>query len=244
MKPVRYTTKSLAFVVLSIFLGNLAFGQDSANVLSDSPPKTKVDDAKKTAADKPAAAESGGWKSLIHAKGLDGWEITDFGGKGEVTRDGDMLVFDKGDPLCGINSKQKDFPKENYEIELEAQRIEGNDFLCGLTFPVADEFCSLIGGGWGGGLVGLSSIDGYDASENSTSLFYEFKNGEWYKFRLRVDDKFVTAWINDKEIIKQERDGHEFSTRIEVYVSRPLGYCVFQSKVALRNFRWRPATSH
>jgi hypothetical protein len=48
----------------------------------------------------------------------------------------------------------------NYEIKLEAKKVTGNDFFCGMTFPVGDSFCSFIVGGWGGPVVGLSSIDG------------------------------------------------------------------------------------
>ena len=182
------------------------------------------------------------WKALLPAEGLEGWEISDFGSQGEVRRDGELLVLEKGKPLTGINYKLV-FPKENYEIEFSAQRVEGNDFLCGLTFPVADEFCSFIGGGWGGGVVGLSSVDGYDAAENATSLYYTFENKRWYKFRLRVDPKNITGWINDKEVLQQERAGHKFSTRIEVYVSRPVGLCVFSSKVELRDVRYRELTA-
>lgn len=182
------------------------------------------------------------WKALLAAEGLEGWEVSDFGSEGEVHRDGKLLVLEKGKPLTGINYKLA-FPKENYELEFSAQRIEGNDFLCGLTFPVADEFCSFIGGGWGGGVVGLSSVDGYDAAENATSLYHSFENERWYKFRLRVDAKNITGWIDDKEVIQQEREGHKFSTRIEVYVSRPLGLCAFSSKVALRGLRYRELTA-
>ncbi len=210
-----------------------AAAKESLPKVSDKPANSQGDQKEGQSADKKQ------WKSLIPEKGLEGWEITDFGGEGKVNNTGSQLVLEKGDPLSGINYKKADFPKDNFEIELEAQRIEGSDFLCGLTFPVADEYCSLIAGGWGGGVVGLSSVDGYDASENATSLYQAFENGKWYKFRLRVDPEFVTAWINDKEVIKQEREGHEFSTRIEVYVSRPLGFCAFESKVGLRNFRWR-----
>lgn len=180
------------------------------------------------------------WLPLLGKKGLDGWEVSDFGGDGKAERHGDSVVLEMGDPLNGITTTRKDFPTENYEIYLEAKRIEGNDFLCGLTFPVGKEFCTLIAGGWGGTLVGLSSIDGSDASENSTTAYHEFENGKWYKFRLRVDDENITAWIDGEKFFVHERDGHEFSTRIEVYASEPLGYCAFMSKVELRKFRWRP----
>ncbi|MGN6135806.1 MAG: 3-keto-disaccharide hydrolase [Aureliella sp.] len=184
-----------------------------------------------------------GWRPLIKANSLDGWEITQFGGEGEVKVVDGQLVLGMGDPLTGITWKAKDFPTTNFEIKLEAQRIQGNDFLCGLTFPIGEDHASLICGGWGGGVVGLSSVDGNDASENSTSTFLDFKNGQWYSFRVRVDDQFVTAWVDDERVFRQERDGRDFSVRAEVMSTRPLGFCVFQSKVAVRNLAWRPLES-
>ncbi len=197
---------------------------------------------KKADEDKPVKepAVKEGWKPLIKKDSLDGWEVTEFGGQGEVKVVGDQLSLALGEPLTGITWKGKDFPKENFEIKLDAQRVTGSDFLCGLTFPVGDGHASLIGGGWGGGLVGLSSVDGSDASENSTSTFRDFKNGQWYNFRVRVDDKNVTAWIDDERVFQQERQGHEFSVRAEVMSNRPVGFCVFQSKVIVKNFEWRP----
>ncbi len=189
----------------------------------------------------PAEKKDEGWRPLLPEMGLEGWEITDFGSQGKVRRDGEQLILEMGDPLTGINLKKPaEFAKSNYEVSLECQRIEGNDFLCGLTFPVGEEFCSFIAGGWGGGLVGLSSINGMDASENSTSSYLGFDNGKWYKFRIRVDELEVRAWIDDKEVIRQERKGSEFSTRIEVYASQPLGLSVFRSTVAVKDFKWRP----
>ena len=90
-------------------------------------------------------------------------------------------------------------PRYRLEVELEAMRVEGSDFFCGLTFPIKDEFCSLIVGGWGGGVVGLSSVDGSDASENETTGYREFEKGKWYPIKLRVTDQRITAWIDGKE---------------------------------------------
>ncbi|RMF38035.1 MAG: DUF1080 domain-containing protein [Planctomycetota bacterium] len=185
-------------------------------------------------------ADAEGWRPLLPKEGLDGWEITDFGTEGKVYRDGDLLIIEMGDPLNGITYKGKDFPTNNFEIYVEANRLDGNDFFCGLTFPVGKEFCSFIAGGWGGSLVGLSSVDGFDASENATTTAEDFENNKWYRFKVRVDDEYIRAWINDEEFFRQERDGHEFSTRIEVYASQPLGYAAYMSKVAVRNFKWRP----
>jgi hypothetical protein len=228
------------WVVLLVVAGGAgsASGQGDAGQ-SAGEPKSAVKGAEAPEATGASNPKNADWRSLIPKSGLTGWEITDFGSQGEVNRDGETLILEMGDPLTGINYTGKNFPKNNFEIELEAQRVEGNDFMCGLTFPVGSEFCSFIAGGWGGGVVGLSSIDGYDASENSTSSYHSFDNGKWYRFRVAVDDQAVRAWINDELFCEQERAGHEFTTRIEVYVSQPLGLCAFQSKVAVKNFRWR-----
>jgi len=195
------------------------------------------DDASKPVKE-PAVKE--GWLPLLKPNSLENWETTQFGGEGEVKVDGGELVLAMGDPLTGVTWKGAAFPKGDFEIKLEARRINGNDFLCGLTFPVGDDHASLICGGWGGGVVGLSSVDGNDASENSTSSYRDFKNGQWYSFRVRVDAENITAWIDDERVFKQERKGHDFSVRAEVMSNRPLGFCVFQSHVAVRNLAWRP----
>src|SRR5438309_11521438 len=88
-------------------------------------------------------------------------------------------------PFTGINFTN-DFPKVNYEIALDAMRMGGSDFFCGLTVPVGDSFCSLIVGGWDGSLLGISSPDHNDASENETTRFVNFETGRWYRIRLRV----------------------------------------------------------
>ena len=216
-----YRNLMAAFALLSVTLGTPAFGQEEAKA-KETEGTTKV-----------------AWKDLLPKSGLKGWEITDFGSEGKVTNKAGLLTLEMGDPLNGINYLGKDFPKDNYEIVLKASRKDGNDFLCGLTFPVGKEFCSFIAGGWGGGIVGLSSVDGFDASENSTSTYLEFENDKWYEFKVRVDEEFVTAWVDDEKIFYQDREGHEFSTRIEVYASHPLGICAFQSTVEIKDFKWR-----
>ena len=204
-------------------------------------PKSAVETGKEgTEKAKQEAAKK--WTPLLAKEGLDGWEVTDFGNQGEVKRAGELLVLEMGDPLTGITSKLKDFPTTDFEIEFEAQRTEGNDFLCGLTFPVGDGFCTFVAGGWGGGIVGLSSVDGMDASENGTTTYHAFDNNKWYKFRARVEPDYVRCWINDKQTFYQEREGCEFSTRIEVYACQPLGLCAFQSRVEIKNLRWRKLT--
>ena len=234
--------RSCWLVLLQVaWTATLACGLNAQDSSKTSAPVTGSQDYENDKPPKVPAVKEG-WKPLLRPKSLAGWEVTQFGGEGEVKVEDGQVILNMGDPLTGITFKGKDFPKSNFEIKLEAQRIQGNDFLCGLTFPIGDQHASLICGGWGGGVVGLSSVDGNDASENSTSTFMDFKNGQWYSFRVRVDDENVTAWIDDEQVLQQERKGHDFSVRAEVMSNRPLGFCAFQSKVAVRNFAWRPLT--
>ena len=233
--------KNMALVfsvlVLCNFSALTAQEKKPADKPIEKPKATETKDSKDE-----AAADKDGWKPLLEEKSLDGWEATNFGGEGKVAVADHQLTLETGDPLTGITYKRV-FPTSNFEIELEAQRADGSDFLCGLTFPVGDKHCSFIAGGWGGGVLGISSVDGFDASENSTTQFMDFKNKQWYRFKVRVDDKMILAFIDDKKVVEQEREGHEFSVRGEVLASRPMGYCAFQSKVLVRNFKWRPITA-
>ena len=125
----------------------------------------------------------------------------------------------------------------NYEITLEAQRFEGRDFFCGLTFPVADSYCTLIVGGWGGGIMGLSNVDGASAAENATTLWREFNNQQWYKIRLRVSDDEILVWLDDKRVIKQEVPEREFKIWWEMEPIRPLGIATWYTGSKIRNLR-------
>lgn len=178
------------------------------------------------------------WRALLDGKSLAGWKSAQFGGEGEVTVEDGKLRLAMGDTLTGVTYTGT-LPKTNYEIRLQAMRVEGIDFFCGLTFPVADSHCSLIVGGWAGAVVGLSSIDGKDASENETTKFMKFETGRWYRIRVRVTPTRITAWIDDKEIVDQVITGRRITTRNEVDLSKPLGISAWQTKAALRDIQLR-----
>jgi hypothetical protein len=150
-----------------------------------------------------------------------------------------QVILEAGRPLTGITWAGKDLPATSYEIALQAMRVEGRDFFAGITFPVADAFCSLILGGWGGTVIGLSSIDGMDASENETSQSIEFESGRWYSVRIRVTPGKIEAWLDDRQIINQDISGKKITTRVEVDPSKPLGIASYRTKAALRDIRLR-----
>ena len=171
---------------------------------------------------------------LFNGKTLDGWAVTPFRKPGPVTVDSGAVILGAGTGCTGI-TWQKDFPTTGYEVELEAMRVDGDDFFCGLTFPVGGDPCTLIAGGWGGSLVGLSCIDELDASENFTGLPYTFKNGRWYRIRLRVTKENISVWIDGKQWIDADIVGRQLSIRWEVDLSRPFGFASWYTTAALRN---------
>jgi hypothetical protein len=147
-----------------------------------------------------------------------------------------------GGPMTGVTYKLP-FPKMAYEVRCEAKRADGNDFFCGMTFPVADSHCSLIVGGWGGAIVGLSSINEHDASENDTTKYMKFDNDRWYKFRVRVTPDRIQAWIDDERVIDADIAGCKISTRVEVDLNKPFGFASYQTKAVLRNIEVREMTA-
>ncbi len=180
-------------------------------------------------------------KSLFDGKSLAGWKVTDFAGHGEVVvKDGQIILEMGPADLTGITWAGGDLPKTNYEITLEAARLDGSDFFCGLTFPVKDSCCSLICGGWGGTIVGLSCLDGFDAANNETTKFKEFEKGRWYRIRVRVTDPKIEAWIDDEQLVDANIEGRKISVRMEVEPSQPFGIATWRTKGAVRDIQIRP----
>ncbi|HSO87696.1 MAG TPA: DUF1080 domain-containing protein [Draconibacterium sp.] len=174
--------------------------------------------------------------SLFNGKTLDGWKITEYGTGGPVLVTDGKLVLNYGDGCTGV-TWEGDFPKVNYEVTLDARRTVGNDFFCGITFPVNDEFCSLIVGGWGGPVVGLSCIDGNDAEHNVTRILKKFDSNVWYKIKLQVTGEKITAWIDDEKLVDFSYSGHRLSLRAEVQLSKPFGLFTWQTTGEIRNIR-------
>jgi hypothetical protein len=185
------------------------------------------------------AEEQPRWTVLLEGNELGQWKSTPFGGEGEVAVKDGVLRIDMGVDLSGVTWQGK-FPRSNFEIELEARRVDGTDFFCGLTFPVGDDHCSLILGGWGGGVVGLSSIDGHDAANNDTTQVMAFENERWYAVRVCVTDDAITCFLDGKQIVDQPRADHVISVRDEVIPSQPLGLATYSTTAEFRGIRWRP----
>jgi hypothetical protein len=182
--------------------------------------------------------------SLFDGQTLGQWKITDFGGQGDVSVKDGAIYLAMGSYMTGVTWSGP-VVRMDYEISLEAMRVEGNDFFCGLTFPVGESPCTLILGGWGGSVCGLSSLDHYDASENETTRMVSFEKGKWYKIRLRVVPDRIQAWLDDEDLVDVDITGHKVGIRIEVDLSQPLGIATYATTGAIRNIRLKtlPAQS-
>jgi hypothetical protein len=221
--------KSLLLSIAFLNMAAAAFAfQDSG---ATAPPGKQPEDS----AIQPPVGE---WQSLFDGKSLGGWKETSFAGRGQVRVENRTIILGSG-AMTGIKWTGP-FPNSNYEIRLEAARLEGHDFFAGITFPVQKSFCTWINGGWGGRLVGLSSLEDNDASENETMRLRDFVKGQWYTFLLQVTDERIQAWIDGDPIIDVFLEGRKIGLRPgQIGLSTPLGISSYSTTGALRNLEYR-----
>ena len=182
--------------------------------------------------------------SLFDGKTLGNWKTTDFGGQGKVYVKDGSIYLEMGNDMTGITWAGP-LVRMNYEITLEAMRVSGSDFFCGFTFPVNDKYCSLVLGGWGGSLCGLSNIDYYDAANNETTRFVSFENGKWYHVRLRVIPNRIQAWLQEEgeePLVDMDITDRKIDTRAEMDLCQPMGVATWQTAGAVRNINLRKLT--
>ena len=185
-----------------------------------------------------AAAADPAWRSLFDGVSLGEWKPTGFGGGEDPTVVDGAIRITPGAELNGI-TWGGEIPRQRYEIELEARRVDGNDFFCGLTFPVGDEGCTLILGGWGGSITGLSCIDNRDAGDNETTDTMKFEKGRWYRVLVRVTPERIECSVDGEAIIEQDIENRRISVRAEVIPSQPLGIATYATTGEVRGIRWR-----
>lgn len=191
----------------------------------------------------PVAQDAPSKLVLFDGKSLEGWKPTSFSNAGAVTiTDGEIRIA-AGRPMSGITTTRQDLPKSGYELVYEAKRTSGQDFFAAATFPVNTSYITLVNGGWGGNVTGLSSLDGSDASENETSQFFKYEDQTWYTFRVRVTDVMIRAWINDKPILAVDHQDRQVGTRIETRSNQPLGFATWESAAAIRKVEVRKLTA-
>ncbi len=179
------------------------------------------------------------WTPLFDGKTLGKWKETDFAGRADVSVKNGELLLPQGGDMTGINLEAAP-AKMDYEVEFQAKRIEGDDFFGAFTFPVGEKHVTFIAGGWGGSVVGISNVNGENASENETTTFRNFKKDQWYRFRVRVTKEKVEAWVDADQVVDIETDGKNLEMRIgEIESSKPFGFATWRTSGALKDIRWR-----
>ena len=251
--PAGKRILSCLVLLLSSTLANVAL---TPAIAQETSPKPQTES--KQTESKPSQSKTDKAKEKAKTKWIDlkrGWKPIEFGGEGKVIIKDGLIQMDFGDPITGVrwtgpiegddaksganDAKLPVLPRDNYELRWECRRDQGFDFLCAFTFPIGKERASLVMGGWGGGITGLSSIDGYDASDNQTTMFKAFDNKKWYSARVRVDSKKVTVWVDDTELFDHPREGHQFDIRFEMDPCLPFGIANFECDSQVRNVQIR-----
>ena len=167
----------------------------------------------------------------------DQWE----GVSGGAVEVGEELAIGWGEGLTNVRWKGE-VPMAPFELEMTAKRVNGTDFFCAVTFPArgVEECVTLIVGGWGGSLVGISSIDGKDASENDAQKIRTFETDVWYQIRLVRDGEKLMVWIDGEKLIDIDTTGKTLSLRQGgIEECAPFGLATWQTTARIRDIRWR-----
>lgn len=181
---------------------------------------------------------------LFNGTDLTGWRLVKeifFDRPGPVTVKDGNLSLGKGEDLTGVAWKGPVL-RDGYEVSFEARRVEGMDFFCGFTFPVGKGDLTLILGGWGGCVIGLTAIDSFSAAENETTRSREFKLKKWYPVRVRVADDRIRVFLEGEKIIDQERTGHQFEVWPQMEEARPLSFSTYATVGEYRNIVYKRLT--
>jgi len=169
---------------------------------------------------------------------LNDWKQTAFPREGTAHIVKDAITLDPGAPMTGVTAS--DFkPRLNYEIRFEASRLKGNDFFASLTFPFNDSHATWVNGGWGGDIIGISSIDNWDASENETRAYFNFDNDRFYRFRIEVKATSIRAWIDDKLVVNLNINNRTISLRRGMDITTPLSLFSYNTASSIRKIEYR-----
>ena len=173
---------------------------------------------------------------LFNGRDLTGWNVLTkeyFDMPGKVSVKDGAMILGAGSDLTGVQWAGE-MLKTDYSVSIEARRVDGSDFFCGLTFPIGESYVTLIMGGWGGMVVGLSNIDDMSAVENETSQGIEFVQNKWYLIEVTVADGHVRVWLDDKKIIDLTTEGRRFTIWPQMEPVRPFGVATYGTVGAIR----------
>ncbi len=190
------------------------------------------------------------WKLLLLALPLVAaeWQVVEglapakFERRGEVKIEGRRIELAPGAPMSGVTASAF-APRINYEVRFEATRVKGNDFFASLTFPYQGSHATWVNGGWGGDIVGISSVDNWDASENETRTYFNFENGRKYKFRIEVREGRIRTFIDEQMVVDLAVNGRAISLRRGMDVTVPFTLFTYNTAAVIENVEYRVLAS-
>lgn len=186
-----------------------------------------------------AAAAKEDWQPLFDGKALGKWKETDFAGKADIVVKDGQLILQQGGDITGVNLEAAPATMD-YEVAFDAMRVLGDDFFIGFTFPIGEKHVTFVAGGWGGTVTGISCVGGENASENETTQFKNYKNGQWYAVRVKVTQAKLEITIDNEKMVNLELEGKTLGMRAgEIEISKPFGFATWRTTGAFKNLRWR-----
>lgn len=174
-------------------------------------------------------------RNLLFA-GQSAWSIPDrydYDEHGAIEFSEESVSLGRGRPGTGIRYCGPP-PASAYRLTWDARRTDGNDFFCGLTFPAGGSYLTLILGGWGGGLIGLSNLDGMSAVDNESASWHDFENDRWYALQLDVGDQSVLVQLDGKSVVDVSIADRRLDIWWEQEPMRPLGISSWNTAAQIR----------
>lgn len=169
------------------------------------------------------------------------WKDAEMLRSGGVWHEKDGFTLKAGSPMTGIvfpTWEQDGLPLTDYRVTYDAMRVSGRDFFGSVTFPVGSrERCvTFVLGGWGGSQVGISSIDGLDATMNATGSVQRFEDGKWYRIRIEVTRETLIVWMDDRKLLQAAIAHADLSLRSgEIDLCVPFGFASYGTEGRIRN---------
>lgn len=183
---------------------------------------------------RPLPRDANGWEIMFNGKDLTGWEVVAENrivgaSEGQLNLAASQLSTD-------IRWTYDDFPSVDYEVKVEAKRVEGEGAFCHMVFPIEACHCFLVIGAEGD-IVALDRVDGLGILDikNETARRMHFERNRWYRVHLRVTREKVVVLIDGKEEINVAAD--RLSLPTAWMFLRPFALGTWQTTATVRDIK-------